>query len=459
VGALIIEAEVLLLTFISNCSFLLATGSLPVEHFFNSTGLMSAVKRTACDRCHGQKMRCIREGTRAKCNRCLAASAQCVFSIARKAGRPPASSISSKTSGQQKHPPQQQPSPAYSHRRNSCDLSSGISIFEASLLDDDDVVDASSSLFGAGVDLSDPARTSGNPPLETWSDVSMCGTDSHALWAESYQYLDVGSFELEHEHPSHIEDGLSVDTSHIHPNSEIEPEPGPGPPTAGNVKVNAMQQLSELSGRLFAHVNLSPRPPEDSTSKTIDTQTVRLEQLTARVIECSVTFRSILSSATPAFSDTATTLQILTVYIRLAQLHHTLYIHIQSVLSSEPSTITPSSNYSPSFTSNSTQSVLVAFPSLQIGGVSLSSYPRFQLKFILQICVHHLGEVEALLGLPAGFCVSEKGSDCSGGILHQDTGGTVLLVRTVMMEAEEMVKGIRRVLAELVKELRGSIQV
>jgi hypothetical protein len=34
-----------------------------------------------------------------------------------------------------------------------------------------------------------------------------------------------------------------------------------------------------------------------------------------------------------------------------------------------------------------------------------------------------------------------------------------ILVRTVMIEAEETVKGIRKVLAGLVEELKGSIQV
>ncbi|KAF2816385.1 uncharacterized protein BDZ99DRAFT_458260 [Mytilinidion resinicola] len=146
-------------------------------------------------------------------------------------------------------------------------------------------------------------------------------------------------------------------------------------------------------------------------------------------------------------------------------------MHFQAILASSST----SSDYSPRLldSSNSssisspnstspflpaTRSVPVLFPGLTIGGVSLACYPRFQLKFILQICVHHLGEVETLLGLPAGFCVSKSGLDggeatAAGGILHP------VLVRTVMMEAEETVKGIKRVLAELGEDLKGSIQV
>ena len=76
-------------------------------------------------------------------------------------------------------------------------------------------------------------------------------------------------------------------------------------------------------------------------------------------------------------------------------------------------------------------------------------------------------EVELLLGLPAEFCVGGgKGSRQrgrldgeDGGILHRNTGGMTLLVWTIMMEANETVKGIRRVLAVLTEESRASIQI
>jgi hypothetical protein len=266
------------------------------------------------------------------------------------------------------------------------------------------------------------------------------------------------------------------------------------------VNENAVQQLLELNGRLFAHISYPSYPrshlriPKDPLTMELDmdgveedenrdaytnsdsdtnAQIVRLQQLTAHVIESSSTFHGILSSTqTPIHLDTPATLLILTAYIRMAQLHHILYKHIQSILLPTKSLLLPlslpSTTYSSPLSSTtspsaetSPRSVAVAFPTLHIGGVSLSRYPRFQLKFILQICVHHLGEVEALLGLPAGFCVSGKTLDSrtSRGILHQDSGRMVLLVRTVLREADETLKGIRSVLAELVEEFRGSIQV
>ncbi|KAL9104897.1 MAG: hypothetical protein Q9163_000214 [Psora crenata] len=51
-------------------------------------------KRGACDRCRGQKLRCLREdksqdSPQATCVRCLKAGATCSFGVAKRAGRPP----------------------------------------------------------------------------------------------------------------------------------------------------------------------------------------------------------------------------------------------------------------------------------------------------------------------------------------------------------------------------------
>ena len=47
-------------------------------------------KRQSCDRCHGQKLRCIRAGTKENdaCNRCLRQGAQCIYSSSLPKGRP-----------------------------------------------------------------------------------------------------------------------------------------------------------------------------------------------------------------------------------------------------------------------------------------------------------------------------------------------------------------------------------
>jgi hypothetical protein len=235
-----------------------------------------------------------------------------------------------------------------------------------------------------------------------------------------------------------------------------------------------MQKLATLSGQLFSQINQH----HNDTSPMEN-----LEKLTAHVISSSSSLLEILKSLrdtlarqqahtpghmTPTFPldtqnntlDTATTLQILTAYIRLTQLHYTLYTRIQDIVST--STSFSAAPPTPS-TPGSASPTLPAFPSLAIGGISLAPYSRFQLKFLLQICVHHLGEIEVLLGLPAGFRVSEVGhgegeEECSE-ILAGRNGGTAFLVRAIMMGAGTPVKDIGEILERLKKALEGRIQV
>ena len=157
--------------------------------------------------------------------------------------------------------------------------------------------------------------------------------------------------------------------------------------------------------------------------------------------------------------DTAATLQLLIAYIHLTKLHHILYTTIHSYL------FYPDPLSAPAKPSFKTLPIPALFPSLAIGGMSLATYPNFQIKLLLQVCVHHLGEIEAGLGLPAAFRVSETGGRADagrtqgGGVLGSSGGGTALLVRTVMEDAGDRVQGIREVLSWLREGLRGSIDV
>lgn len=285
--------------------------------------------------------------------------------------------------------------------------------FDTSFLEDETSYDFFST------SISNPLATM--PSLETFSEANMlCDANSTSTpWAENYLN---GKISQEHE---------------------------------TNPTISAMQQLSELSSKLFTEIH-GPTPSGDAQE-----QTGRLEQLAASVIKSSVTFGDILNHAgTSLASGTATVLQILTAYLRLTELHLALYLHIQSTLS--PNTplarvtdSSPISMLSPPLSDSTTPTI---FPTLHIGGVSLASYSNFQLKFILQICVHHLGEIETILGLPAAFCVQE----CCGssrGIFHQYPRGTEVLIQTIMTQAGETLKGIRTVLRTLKDELRGSIEV
>ncbi|KAL3250620.1 hypothetical protein ABHI18_011093 [Aspergillus niger] len=453
---------------------------------------MSAVKRAACDRCHGQKMRCIREPTRSSCNRCLAASALCIFSLARKAGRPSTrqqgpkralagwTPVSNNRGGQQHQQPkkrrrrlqqeeqqqqqqyqqdlqqqqQQLPQPFPTPHGGSCDLQDNDSTlggensvhtsFEAMLFNaTTDGTETSMPLFSTMPTI---------PELELWDNVDMSRLYDADISTPLPTDSDDREVDLAIEQPV-IGDSPSSATGSSR--SSTATKPIEWELSAPSMAGNAIQQLCALSVKLTSQVQFL----HSANLNTSEDSMPRLEQLAGRVIENTVAFHRILSEVQsmleasdgpdPLLSHTAMILEVLAVYIRLTQLHDAFYQEMKSAL------IKPSKCLSPE---PSPSDLPVPFPALHIGGVSLSPYPRFQLKFILQICVHHLGEVEALLGLPMDFCVSERMTE-AGGILHRSRSEITVLVRSVMKQAEKTVKGIRSVLVELAEETKGAIQV
>lgn len=54
-----------------------------------AVGSPASARRFACDRCRGQKLRCLREGQGERCDRCVRANADCVTSPPFRMGRPP----------------------------------------------------------------------------------------------------------------------------------------------------------------------------------------------------------------------------------------------------------------------------------------------------------------------------------------------------------------------------------
>ena len=176
------------------------------------------------------------------------------------------------------------------------------------------------------------------------------------------------------------------------------------------------------------------------------------------------------SSSHPLILDTATMLQLLIVYIRLTQLHGMFYDTIKKYLSHAAPTTSPggpphSIEASEILSSSSSATILPPFPSLAIGGISLQPYGHFQIKLVLQICVHQLGIIEAALGLPAAFRISrsdwctENARMSDQGVLGWSHGETAPLIQAVMIEAGNPVQKNRETLALLRDELRGSIDI
>ena len=481
-------------------------------------------------------MRCIREGHRAKCNRCSDARADCIFSIAKKAGRPsascrrvltiaeedgqdscastrPASSPHTLDNERQQEQEQEQEQEHQGTSSSdlfaaepSCDLDVDLSNYfleppgSASLLEDVSSPTVSFDIDVSTTSISD-TNASSNPcfPWLESHDRHPRQRTNQTNTEEEGQAIEQAAVDRYTTLPPSTTFAYPVElvrgegTGHSGgsgvagrkrdrvPALALEPElPGfqaggaaggsYAASATGDAQANTMQQLSDLGRKLFAqstatpakrhvarrHSSYAPRNSDvtnlgahgdtsteaDNVNMPLDrdnrnsnsecTPVNSLDDLTAHVIESSSAFYDILRRIPPRASfDMAATMLILTTYIRLAQLHHTFYTFVQSVLPPSEShspfdaaTTVPyptphSSEHSSSFIHTTTamaatattaatsphSSTPILFPHLQIGGVSLAAYPRFQLKFILQICVHHLGEVELLLGLPAESCV------------------------------------------------------
>ena len=619
-----------------------------------------AVKRAACDRCRGQKLRCIpcnsEEGS-GRCDRCRVARAECIYSPPTKPGRPPSSKHNSASRSVKSHFCQplgeasliegQSPNQASTSNRE-LPRAHAINSFayeefagtedqqqqhqRQQLLQQDYELPLINSHFEAeafGLDTNaisnpcftnyfSPSRSGGEPTDEEFLSVRNPSTstlvDHSTSWDNEYTIFEARDTSHDHSvEPSSMGDPALPSGYDVRHDANFEPHPKTSSYYRGTIKVpydsgdrvhdltaktslstsngigeqtskhceqsrmpplvrdqpqstnwstagipdattndmhpyqNTVQQLSELSAKLFVQINVhdsiystTESASEESTTK----YTQQLEQLIKDVLESSTVFLDILTtlqrsylkslraalpntiddandavedpnmhpmplsdnsdksgsnpaddstaygrsaevvrsslrlksiSSSPATPDTATILQLLTAYIRVTQLHHILYhtlcSHLSPMLTSSDQALISISRCMPSaFSSSSSANNTLPFPSLSIGGISLQPYPRIQMKVLLQVCAHNLGEIEAVLGLPAAFRVSEpdaydastiasSGGSNGGGVLKASGGGTTLLVRTVMMEAGDTVQGIRELLAKLREGLRGSIDI
>lgn len=420
--------------------------------------LSGAVKRAACDRCHGQKMRCIRNSASeaSKCNRCIAANADCTFSLARKAGRP----LSNKQS-QDSRSIRQHANPETTQQANddmaclpdllgmsdcssieTIPLSGISSVFDFPMLGDE----SASILFSSSTSNAEVTGLEfdwGDTDIEKYANTF---SDSTQFQISQLPQLTPLDDRLEGSMSSNIalESGVPYD-DHVQRLASLSGEIF----TQTNVHRNDLSPMDSIR-TLIAHVI-------SSSSTLLDILAPLREMLAQQELKGVGHYTASMLEAESSPLDTATTLQILTVYIRLVQLHFNLYTRILAMVS--PPT-TPSA-FSTISTPSSAYSTPAAFPSLTIGGISLVPYSRFQLRFLLQICVHHLGEIEALMGLPAGLRVSDVDEESreEGGILGGRNGGTSPLVRTILMGAGAPFRGIGETLEQLKKALEGRIKI
>ena len=148
----------------------------------------------------------------------------------------------------------------------------------------------------------------------------------------------------------------------------------------------------------------------------------------------------------PSSADMTTVFQLLTCYIRIIHLHSILYARIlDHLLTSLPSRRHNNRNKSATPQQQPQQQQQQQqqkpqghqpppiFPGMQVDGVSLDEFSVFQIKMILQINTHVLGEIEMALGLPDEFRISGRPPGTTGVL---ETSVSVQFIEATMREIE-----------------------
>lgn len=153
------------------------------------------------------------------------------------------------------------------------------------------------------------------------------------------------------------------------------------------------------------------------------------------------------SKPTPP-TDMTTVLQLLTCYLRIIHLHSIMHIRLLDYLLA----------FFP-HTNQNGGSVPPVFPGMQVGGVSLDRFGPFQVKLLLQISIHVLGEIELALGLPEEYMIGKRKRKRDGrGLLEASVSGG--FVKRLMREESwrgKKVEFVRERLRDLRRVLKGAI--
>ena len=151
----------------------------------------------------------------------------------------------------------------------------------------------------------------------------------------------------------------------------------------------------------------------------------------------------------PLPADMTAVFQLLTCYIRIIHLHNMLYSKISDYLIAASRKDVP---------------LPPVFPGMHVGGTSLDDFGDFQVKLLLQISTHMLGEIEMKLGLPDGYRISKK-HPRRPGIL--DISVSVQFVEMTMREngrtglgmGSDQVMSMKDNLVSLRRLLKGTINI
>ncbi|MCJ1459370.1 hypothetical protein MMC28_009747 [Mycoblastus sanguinarius] len=214
-------------------------------------------------------------------------------------------------------------------------------------------------------------------------------------------------------------------------------------PLALNMPNNLAGKVLESSVKFLGLLTslYPPRPPSPirtSHPSSSDEETSTLEasddnirtthdrsQGSHQLKPSSSTYNCNSDDLSPQPVDMTEVFALLTCYLRILHLHSLLYSRFSDYLTTLFQKGAP---------------LPPVFPGMQAGGVSLDDFGKLQVKFLIHISTHVLGEIEMALGLPDGYRISKK--RMSQGILDGST--SMAFIELAMKEKSKTGLGIER---------------
>ena len=412
-----------------------------------------AVKRVACIRCRTQKLKCIKSTTAAvtkRCDRCRKADVECIYVPSKPMGRPRTSR--SQTTTRITHSPAL-PSDTTARIPHSLELppdtatSQQLSVTPPETIDLNTMIDeAENTLDTQNMNIFfDHITPFEQDETSTQTGLGFTTNDMDFLTPCSSH----GTLNFSHSSDTYVDsvvmDGETTGDQVRRTASSTAYDFDDGTPRSSS---STMQQLAKLGLDLHAQI------VKHQTAGDM----IAMEELVADVLRSSTDYLNHLVSldstviasqdsraAGPRWAeakppsqapqlDMSTAFQLLIPYVRLVQLHNILYRAMLRCLSSNGmNRSSSSSSCSSSRRLDMASARLRSLPALSVGGACVDASDPLRARLLLQMNLHLLAEIEAVLELPleARICWpgAEGGIGGPMGISVVDQGGSGGLLR------------------------------
>jgi hypothetical protein len=416
-------------------------------------------RRSACDRCRTQKLRCLRgDGqTTDSCLRCIRARENCVTSSSKRPGRPSTKDLAAAAAARQQISPIDLPMANVDDLFNFGPLESNYGLnSESNSLDCGDVYSHEFSMGDIGFPLSPPPSTLPTPPSPVTTD-----GDNYDPNGSSFSGLS----DILMEQIRSLQPGESHnDMNHLY-----------GQPPARNQDYGLLlsELYHDLSEQLFSSrlaswdiqeimrftcvhddgcgdsSNASQGNLESRPLASISQRSAKFVGLLRSLQTCSSENDTVGASGSRRESQTprpsvAHLLTTFSCYIQIISIFDSIFSHFINQSLHNPSAI---------------NTIIQSGPMLLLGGLPVPPWPNLLGHLLVCLTEHQLQPIELLMGLPDRFCVSLKGNgaeeDNHHGLFSGQNGQSLFtaLIRVGTEESED-ISGLG-VIESLKEKIRG----